>query len=278
MSIDHNNQLSEFLAKGNINSTTIVDVAIINEYSLERYPFNSECSNEDNAPRTFNLEIYPPLLKATMGKLPAGEPTNPHASAKSTQTHFSQHYRAICSTCGSFHYDLLLNVSMKHERFDHGRKVRHEVIIKKLAHVPEPPTPEIGKELRSILTKGTQDLYSRALQLRKAGYGIGSFAYLRRVIEQLIRELSQDFESKHVDKLIETVYQDLPSSLKNGDNPIKLLWEKFSSGLHELTEEECLDKVNDGVQIMTWVVKEIHSQRNEGANAKEAIKRMRMDN
>lgn len=277
MTIDHNLDLSKFLSEGSINATTTVDAAIVNEYSLDGYPFNSECKNEENAPRTFNLEIYPPLLRVTMGNLPAGEPTNPHASSKSDETLFSQHYRAICATCGSFHYDLLLEVRMKHERFDHGRQVKHEIQIKKVAHMPEPPVPEIGKELRSILSEETQGLYSRALQLRKAGYGIGAFAYLRRVIEQLIRELSQDFESKHVDKLIETIYQDLPDSLRNGDNPIKLLWKKFSSGLHQLTEEECLNKVNDGVQIMTWVVKEIHSQRNEGLNAKEAIKRMQTD-
>ncbi|MFT6211282.1 MAG: hypothetical protein ACJATE_001915, partial [Bacteroidia bacterium] len=72
MTIEQNDKLSEFIAGGNISSTVKVNAAILNEYSLDGYPFNSECANENNAPRTFFLEIHPPLLRDAIGQLPAG--------------------------------------------------------------------------------------------------------------------------------------------------------------------------------------------------------------
>ncbi len=274
MMIEQNKELSEFIANGSVSSSVTVNSAIYHEYSLQDYPINSQCSNEDDSSRTFLLNIYPPLLKDAIGGLP-GEPTRVFASKVEDQGEFTQHYRACCTTCGEFHFDLLLEVKMKRERYDHGKKTRHTTSIKKLAHFPEPPVKEIGKELKSLLNSNAVNIYSKALKLRKVGYGIGAYAYLRRVIEALIRELSQDFESTHVDQLIKSIYSDLPESLRQGDNPIKLLWEQFSSGLHGLTDEECLAKVEHGIQIMTWIIKEIYSERNEGKMAKEAIIKMR---
>jgi len=273
--IEQKKELSEFIANGSVNTTVTVDSAINDEYSLQGYPINSECSEEGDVSRTFLLGIYPPLLKDTMGKLPAGEPTNPFAKNGADESEFTQHYRAYCSTCEKFHFDLLLEVNMKRERYDHGKKTRHKITIKKLAHFPEPPVKEIGKELKSLLNNEAVLLYSKALKLRKAGYGIGAYAYLRRVIELLIRELTNNSENKHVDNLISELYPGLPDNLKNGDNPIKLLWGEFSSGLHSLTEAECLAKVEDGVKVFSWVVKEIYNEKNEGVFAKEAMKRMK---
>ncbi len=274
--IEQNKELSEYLSNNGVNSTITVDSAITDEYSLQGYPINSQCKHEGSAARTFVLEIYPPLLKDTLGKLPGSFATNSFAKNQFDESEFCQHYRATCSTCGQFHFDLVLDVQMKRERYDHGRKTKHNVSIRKVAHFPEPPVKEIGKELQSILNENTVALYSKALNLRKAGYGIGAFAYLRRVVELLIRELAQDFGNKHVDKIIEGLGNELPDNLKNGDNPIKLLWGQFSVGLHQLTDEECLTKVEDGIKVLGWVVKEIYNERNEGVGAKETMKRMKV--
>ena len=87
-----------------------------------------------------------------------------------------------------------------------------------------------------------------AVWLAAEGIGIGSFVYFRRIIENLVfekyaehkesLEISEcDFSRLKFDKKIETLKDYLPEALVKN----KAIYGIVSKGIHELSEEECLD-------------------------------------
>ncbi|MFX1501707.1 MAG: hypothetical protein ACFFDH_12145 [Promethearchaeota archaeon] len=136
---------------------------------------------------------------------------------------------------------------------------KHEYIFK----VGQYPPWDIGisKDLKSFLGKGDK-IYKNGKICESQGYGIGAFAYYRRVIEEVIIELldsiskivneedSEKFNlllkdakrSKNASKKIELVKDLLPNSLKlNGFNPLKTLYDTLSEGIHENSDDKCLE-------------------------------------
>ena len=104
--------------------------------------------------------------------------------------------------------------------------------------------PEISK-YKSVLGKQYRE-FSKAVGLFAHGIGIGSFVYLRRIIEKLVFDkynelaekldiLKEDFERQKFDKKIETLKEYLPASLVENKNVYGIV----SKGIHELSEEEC---------------------------------------
>ena len=104
--------------------------------------------------------------------------------------------------------------------------------------------PEIAK-YKSILGKQYSEFY-KAVGLFAHGIGIGSFVYLRRIIEnlvydkysQVVDELAiskKDFDYLKFDIKIETLKDYLPKVLVTNKNVYGIV----SKGVHELSEEEC---------------------------------------
>jgi len=98
-----------------------------------------------------------------------------------------------------------------------------------------------------ILDKESLFLLKRAVGLAAHGTGAGSFVYLRRIFEGLIKESyeankdplnvsEKEFQSKRMDEKIQLLKNYLPDELSE----MKPLYGLLSQGVHELTEEECL--------------------------------------
>lgn len=118
--------------------------------------------------------------------------------------------------------------------------------------------PEI-KKYRSILGKQYRD-YSKAVGLFANGIGIGSYVYLRRIIENLVFDkFSQaaekldisldDFSKLHFDEKIDKLSDYLPDLLVRNKN----LYGIVSKGIHELSEEECLSmfpRIRAGIELI----------------------------
>ena len=89
--------------------------------------------------------------------------------------------------------------------------------------------------------------YSKALGLFSHGVGIGSFVYLRRIIENLVLDRfneaagqlaisEEDFIKYRFDEKIKLLKDFLPQILIDNSNVYGII----SKGIHELGEEECL--------------------------------------
>ena len=122
---------------------------------------------------------------------------------------------------------------------------------------------------------------TRGIGLAAHGVGIGSFVYIRRVFENLIEEahqltkkdggLDEDaYKKARMDEKIELLKNHLPDFLVEN----KVLYSILSKGIHELTEEECLqyfETVKIGIeQILDEKI--IQKEKAEkAARAKESI-------
>lgn len=105
-----------------------------------------------------------------------------------------------------------------------------------------------SRTYRKVLTPADASDLHRAIGLAAHGVGVGSLAYLRRVFERLIthpfdeyREVEQWNDDALVglrmDEKIELLRGHLPDFLVKN----KSLYSVLSKGIHELSEEECLD-------------------------------------
>ncbi|MCW8037939.1 hypothetical protein [Acinetobacter entericus] len=136
-----------------------------------------------------------------------------------------------------------------------------------------------NKQLSKFYKKD-QDLYRKASTCLAHGFGVGAFAYMRRIVENNILNLLELIadgydadesvitalnelkkESPMSDK-IEIANNALPSSLKpSGINPLKTIYKVLSEGVHKLSDEECLNKAKQIDQCMLFITSELANHK-----------------
>ena len=101
---------------------------------------------------------------------------------------------------------------------------------------------------RKILDEEQYKEFTRGIGLAAHGVGIGSFVYLRRVFENLIEEAhtkaqaenkefpNEEYLKARMDEKIKMVKDYLPDFLVEN----RSLYAILSTGIHDLTEDECL--------------------------------------
>jgi len=104
-----------------------------------------------------------------------------------------------------------------------------------------------SRTYRQVLNRNDGAELHRAIGLAAHGVGVGSFVYLRRVFERLIRQRFEDFKEKEgwstvdfaamrMEQKIELLEHHLPDFLVRN----KKVYAILSKGIHELEEPECL--------------------------------------
>lgn len=145
-------------------------------------------------------------------------------------------FKFFCAMDNTHHLDYIV--------LTYGNKMKK---IGQYPSVADLSFPEL-KEYRKVMTKEDEKELKRAIGLFASGIGVGSFVYLRRIFERLIVTASQkaieegkikeeEFDKAHVDEKIKMLAEFLPKSLVN--NPV--FYGIISKGIHELSEEECLE-------------------------------------
>jgi len=203
---------------------------------------------------------------------------------------YSFSMRSKCQFC-SFPMAFFLNVFSQTPRSNGAGFPT--IFIRKIGQWPaieRKPTAEV----HNYLTREDRELYGKALDNLAFGYGIGAYAYLRRIVENEIKRLVKDisdleydgadkvkeaweaYQSNHqMNTLIDSISPMLPSSLKEiGGNPIRTLYQQTSGGIHEFPEEECLEKAMDIDKLLQYTIKRIYSMKQEFKEAREAINRL----
>ena len=113
------------------------------------------------------------------------------------------------------------------------------------------------------LIRPDRDIFLKGRNCENQGFGIGAFTYYRRVVEnqknRILEEivkvsekigmpqdkidtLGQAIKETRFSKALEMAKDVMPESLLiDGQNPILLLYRALSRGVHELSDEECLE-------------------------------------
>lgn len=136
---------------------------------------------------------------------------------------------------------------------------------------------------RKILNEEQYTEFARGIGLAAHGVGIGSFVYLRRVFENLIEEAhvlaqkdvgfdNEAYKKARMDEKIELLKEHLPEFLVEN----KVLYSILSKGIHELTEDECLqyfETVKIGIeQILDEKIVQ-KEKADKATKAREAIQK-----
>lgn len=114
------------------------------------------------------------------------------------------------------------------------------------------------KSYDKLLTKDVRAEFVKAIGLAAHGVGIGSFVYLRRIFESLIISTYEahdvgvppaEFKMLRMEEKIGLLRGHLPSFLVENS----MMYGMLSSGIHELSEEQCLnhfDLLRTGIEII----------------------------
>lgn len=117
--------------------------------------------------------------------------------------------------------------------------------------------------------------FNRAIGLASHNVGIGSFVYLRRIIEKLVVQAGQenleaealaDFAVQKFRDKIQTVKQWLPDFLTGN----KHLYSILNKGIHELEEEECLAAF-EPCKTAIEIILDQHIAKSEAEKKRDAV-------
>ena len=159
----------------------------------------------------------------------------------------------------------------------------------------EPPWDIVpDTQLEKALGKRV-DYYKKALVCESQSYGIGAFAYYRRIVEEIIDELLSgvvsllnDQEKGHYIEVLEqvkktTITQDkiqlvkdlLPSVLRpDGMNPLSGLHEALSEGLHAESDERCMELAVTIRDVLIFLVSQISITNTAAANFSNSMRKL----
>lgn len=150
-----------------------------------------------------------------------------------------------CSRDKSHKYTFILKPSHLRQTGTQQTKVT----LQKIGQYPSVATLSLFdvKKYSKVLSQKYYLEFTKAIGLVAHGVGVGSFVYLRRIFESLIEEVHQEHSSKidwnedtyrtaGMSEKIKILSTDLPEFLVNNKN----LYGILSKGIHELSEEACL--------------------------------------
>jgi hypothetical protein len=164
----------------------------------------------------------------------------------------------------------------------------------KLGEIPTfgPPVPA-----RVISLIGPdKEIFLSGRRAENRGLGIGAFAYYRRVVEnqkgRIIQEMAKVaaklgtseadlklFEAAaketQFSSAIDQIKAAIPASLRiDGHNPLTLLHGALSDGLHERSDEECLEYAREIRLVLTDLAERMSQALKETSELKEAVSKL----
>lgn len=133
------------------------------------------------------------------------------------------------------------------------------------------------RKFKKILGASQYQEFSKAIGLYTHGVGVGSFVYLRRIIENFIIKPAYDkacetstwddtlYQKSRVKDKIDLLKDELPTFLV--DNPI--IYSIISKGIHELTENECKQYFSVLKTCLEFVLTDLEAKRETEKKRKE---------
>lgn len=185
-----------------------------------------------------------------------------------------------CAACGC-HRSFLLHFDIQ------------EQSVTKAGQYP-PWSIDISKDLTPVLGK-YEKVYKKGLICESQGYGIGAYAYYRRIIEDIIDKLldmipdllsgndremylhalEQTKQEINASDKIALVKDLLPISLRPGGiNPLNALYQALSEGLHAETDEDCMALAEDIRLVLIYLVEQVAIARESSKNFTEGMKKL----
>ena len=190
----------------------------------------------------------------------------------------------ICRSCGKFTRYFMLEFG----------KDSDGTYVMKVGQAPPwdiSPDPALEK-----LLGARSDYYRKALVCESQSYGIGAFSYYRRIVEEIIDDLLSEIAELVENNEQREIYQQaleqakktriaqdkialvkelLPDSLRPGGmNPLSVLHEVLSEGLHGQSDIRCMELSSDVRQVLIFLVNQTTTTKVAKSLFTESMKRL----
>lgn len=285
--------LQDFLANAKIYEKRIIfeDYKIGNKKYIDEKHFNETtfdyyCQEEEKI-TTFQLELE--FL------------SNIYSSTEIRESYFKNEFLdycfstiCTCQSCKKEKVYFLLHVYsdkklsqkigvVNAEDFGQGYRADEpdaNIFIEKTGIFPETKV-KVNKEINKFLNKDNKTFYYKGLKALNNNLGVGALGYFRRIVESELMHIVQEISSlpnsdkgsiqklldnyeknKKVSAIYENIFPFLPLSLQSINyNPLMLLYNQTSEGLHRYTEEESLDKAHKIKSLLDFVIIKINEEK-----------------
>ncbi len=165
--------------------------------------------------------------------------------------------------------------------------------MRKVGQIP-PWNKTLDKNLEKLLY-AQQDYYKKGLICESQGYGIDAYAYYRRIVEDVVDNLLNYIEDiiepvekerysnalKEVKKTIVAkekialVKDLLPSVLRpEGFNPLSILYSSLSDGIHNESDEKCLELAQHIREVLVFLTTQIAIHRESSKVFTESMRKI----
>lgn len=185
-----------------------------------------------------------------------------------------------CHSCSSSEYAFYIEVDIENGK------------IRKAGQSPA-WSINLDKDIDRFL-EDDSEFFKKALMCESQGYDIAAFSYYRRVLENSIGKILENLRSilemegsssekiEQIDRALKGIVMDerikiakdaIPNSLRpNGMNPLAIIYDTLSAGIHRLPEEECL-KNSEYIRVaLSYLIKTLSRQNEEQRAFLEATK------
>jgi hypothetical protein len=164
--------------------------------------------------------------------------------------------------------------------------------MQKIGELPPfgPPTPY---RVFKLIGEDYRELFLQGRRAENKGLGIGAYAYYRRIVEhqkgriideirkvaeklgesdQMLKALTDARTENQFAKVIDMVKGAIPKSLLiDGHNPLLLLHDALSDGIHEFTDDECLRLATSIRIVLIELAERISTALKDHAELKTAL-------
>lgn len=172
----------------------------------------------------------------------------------------------------------------------------HSGLVQKTGEYPtfSPPTP---RRLFELIGEDHREMFLKGRRAENRGLGIGAYAYYRRIVEdqkdaivdeiiqvakkvgaseETLQSLAELKDEKQFKAAIEKLKKGFPESLliDGHHNPLLLLHNALSKGIHEMSDEECLELATSIRVVLSELAERIANMLKEKAELSKAVGRL----
>lgn len=272
-----------------------IEKGIVDPFDFQKLSFEYFCEEEQSY-KIFEIDL-PESIKEYYGKLP-GDRIPSDCFDEKNHLNYEIHLLGICKSCQKKQVDFLIKIQSdqefpvnkdnilrkaksEHHHIDLIENKNIKVFLTKIGVNPETKV-NIDKSIQKYFDRETNNWYFKGVKLYHMGFGIGSLAYFRRIVEKelfhilenigdlnssdpKLRKIIDDFDkNSKMSTLYKSSFSLLPKSLQIlGDNPFEILYRLTSEGLHDITEQESLSKADKIHKLLDFVMKKINEENSE---------------
>lgn len=205
------------------------------------------------------------------------------------------HLEFCCLKCGKYRALFTLILNYEPDKKDSRDDSKGTTTILKTGQYP-PFEAAIDPDVEKWLSKSDKAIYKKGLRSEANGFGIGAFGYFRRItennIEKLLDQVAATSDSQklinavanakkqhNAEERLKIVKDHAPGSYSfNGQNVFKILYTALSEGLHQDTDEECLDSATSVRACLDFLIKRVNRATQEQKELASSIKKLTTKN